>query len=376
MSILPAIIALLISFSLKAEDIVYTDASFQSAPLEHAHKLNQFFTDEGYNVVADAIHGIPSLGINQVYFKDEDQFVMVKYGIKGEFPYNQIIPTPEGFLVHEKTGDQSYFLYFSGMNEHAVKLVLSQMKDKVSSYKMPSLRSLIIPEAHASNDCGSPQLVRQMSDFANLSATMVWSFAKNCVSGLGAGAWGQTGGTVTSSMSSLWNAVKHPIDTVDRVARSVRSFTVGLANFTKGLITNPSGTMQKIGAHVGGAWEEMTDVVSTMSTDLKVQFVCSMIGALGVDAAIVLFTSGAASGKIAITLASMARKFTLISKTMSVLSKMSVATRAKLGMTPEKLKRLMNKLMSNRIPNGDLNHLDALTRISAKLSMRTLSCYI
>lgn len=375
MKFLVVAITFMLSFTLKAADIVYSDASFKDAPLEHAHQMNEFFKDQGYVVLADAQHGIPSLGINQVYFKDEGVFVMVKYGIQGEFALNEVVQTPDGaYLVHDQVGDNKFFLYFYGVNEHAVNFTLSTMKEKLTSYKMPSLKSLLIPEAHASADCGSPAVVEQMSDFANLSGKMVWDFAKNCVTGLGQGAWSSTGGKVAGTMSNIWNAVRHPINTIDSIGRSVYNFTVGLGRFIKGMVTDPRGTMSRIGQSAGNSWNGLVDLASTMTTAMKIQFICSFIGSLGVDAAIALFTGGGGAARLAARLASIANKFNLIAKTLKIISKLNASARAAHGFTSQKMKNLMNKLMRGTIPNADLLHLDAIQDKS--FSIKALACYI
>lgn len=361
--------------TVQAQDVVYTDASFKASPLEHAQKLNQFFSEEGFLTLAQDEYGIPSLGINQVYSKTDDQFVMVKYGMKGEFPLQKLIQTPEGFLFHDKVGENNFFLYFRGMNENAIQLLLSRMKNKISFYRLP-FKSLIISEAHADEDCGSPEFIPQMMDFSNVSANAAWNFARNCASGLGAGAWGQTGGAIEAKAKNFWEAVSNPIETADRVGQKVLAFQTGLSNFVKGLITNPRGTMNRIGAQVGGAWNSMVQVVTTMPVDLKIQFACSFIGAIGIDAAIALFTAGVATGKIAITLASLAKRFALVGKVFGVLSKISNVARASVGITEEKMKTLMNRLMKGDLPDADLRHLDDLSTVDKDLSMRTLACYI
>jgi hypothetical protein len=375
MTFLWLILSTLLSFSVMAEDIVYTDATFKPTPIEYAHKMNQFFKEEGFVVLANDQHGIPSLGVNQVYFKDEGVFVMVKYGIEGEFALNQIVQTPENaFLVHDQVGNNKYFLYFQGMNEHAVKFMLTTMKEKVASYKAPSFSSYLIPEAHASMDCGAPQVVEQMTDFQHLSGKMVWDFAKNCVTGLGQGAWSSTGGAVADTLSNVWSAVRHPIDTADRIGKSVYNFTVGIAKFVKGIVTDPRGTMMSIGRGVGEVWNSLVDTVTNMSTSMKIQFICSFIGSMGVDAAIAMFTSGGGAARFAIKLAAMAKKFSMIAKTMALLSKLSGSAKAALGLSTAKIKNLMNRLMNNSLPDADLIHLEKMG--DKDLSLRTLACYI
>lgn len=360
--------------TLFASDIVYTDATFKDAPLEHAHQMNEFFKDDGWVVLADAQHGVPTLGINQVYFKDEGVFVMVKYGIVGEFALNEIVQTPEGaFLVHDQIGDNKFFLYFQGVNEHAVRLTLAMMKEKLTTYKMPSFKSLLIPEAHA-NDCGAPTMVEQMTDFTHLSGKMVWDFAKNCVSGLGQGAYNSTAGAVTDTLSNIWGAVRHPIATIDSVGRNIYNFTVGLAGFVKGMVTDPRGTMTKIGRGAGAAWNNLIDLAATMPTSMKIQFICSFIGSLGVDAAIALFTGGGGAARVGAKLALMAHKFTLLAKTMEMITKLSASARAAHGLTSQKIKTLMTRLMRGNIPDADLRHLEGIE--DKAFSIKALACYI
>lgn len=374
-----ALSILFLSFALRAQNFQYTEAAFISSPLEHAQKMDQFFSDEGFTPLADPTHGIPSLGINQVYFNEEGQFAMVKYGIKGSFPLNEFLKTPEGLVVHNKTSDANYFIYFRNLNEHRAKLLVTKMQSKLTSYSIPSLKNLFISEAHADADCGSPQLISQMKDFTNLSGAMVWNFARNCVSGLGAGAMNQ-GNSIVQGIGNLWSAgvaaVSNPSETLDRVGRQAYNFTVGLGNFVKGLVTNPRATMQRIGAQVGGSWNAMVNTVSGMSTEMKIQFICSFIGSLGVDAAIALFTAGAGSARVVASLAGMARKFALISRTMNILSRLSASGKARLGMTSLKIKNLMNRLMSGRVPDSDLRQFDQLSGVDRDFSIRTMSCYI
>lgn len=368
-------LSLFLSFTVTAQTFTYTEATFTASPIEHASKMDQFFTDEGFTALADPLHGIPSLGVNQVYFNEEGQFAMVKYGVKGTFPFDQLIETPEGMVLHDRTSETNYLIYFRNMNEHRAKFLHAKMKNKLTSYSMPSLKNLFIPEARAEADCGTPQIVSQMTDFANLSGAMVWNFARRCVSGLGAGAYGQ-GASIVNGLGSLWNAVSNPIDTLDRVGRAAYNFTVGLGNFVKGLVTNPRGTMQRIGAGVGNAWNNMVNLVTAMSTDMKIQFICSFLGALGVDAAISLFTAGAASSRLAVKLTQMARRFSVVSRTMGLLSRLSTRTRARLGMTSSKIKDLMNEMMTGRKSLTDLRQLDQLTTVDRDFSLRTLACYL
>ncbi len=372
-----SLLFIILSLNAYSIDIKYTDATFKASPIEHAMKLDMFFKDEGYIPLAEGAHGIPSLGINQVYTRDDGQFVMVKYGIVGEFPINKWIDTGKGRLIHQKTGGNKFFLYFHNVNEISAKLIVDRMRDKISSYRIPSFKSILIQEAHA-QDCAviGAATVAQMQDFSNLSATMIWNFAKSCATGLGQGAWNSTGGAVVGAVSSIWSAVTHPIDTINSVASSVYNFTIGLGRFVRGIITDPRGTMMRAGRAVGGAWTQMVDAVSSMSTDLKIQFVCNLLASLGVDAAIAFFTAGAAAPRLALSMANMARRFGMIGRILIQISRMGARARALVGFNGDKVKRLMQRVMAGTIDEGDLRHLDDIAQADQNLALGALSCML
>lgn len=331
--------------------------------------MDLFFESEGYVPVASPTHGIPSIGLNQIYMRDEGEFIMVKYGVQGDFPLRELITTPKGFLLHDSVGDKKFFLYFRGLNQHAAKLILNRMQEKLSSFKLPS----IIPKAYAEDDCGVPSsTLSQISDFTAMSAAATWKFGKSCFSGMGAGVWDSTVGR----SERIWENLKHPIDTIEKVGDSVSSFTLGLAKFMKGMVTDTSGTLSKVGASLGGAWSNMVDVVAPMPWEMKTQFACTLLGAIGVDAALMLLTAGVASPKLALTLTNMAQRFVMTQKIFEALSRMEAGARTAAGFTNEKMKRLMQKLMDGSVDEKDLKHFNDVAHADKDLGLVGLACYI
>lgn len=345
------------------------------APVTQADQMDGIFSNNGFYTLAQTAHGIPSLGINQVYFKTEHQFVTVKYGLEGTAPLNEIISTPKGFMVHKKDNDQIYMLYFRGFDIEYVKVMLNRLSQKVTNYK--KFQNILIPTAHA-EDCivtGAP-LLNQKSEIAGISAGAAWESLKACMSGVGSGVYDSTVGVVKGVGKELWAFVSHPIDYAEAVADKVELFLVKTAKFIKQLVTDPEQAFANMGVGLGKTWETVKSGVMNMSTEMKLNFVCSLIGSLGVDAAIAFLTGGAASGKVALTIANIARKFGMLGKILKVLAKFKGNALSKLKLQGAKLEKFMKGLFNNHFPEGDLRYLDDLAGSSDELSLRTLSCYL
>jgi hypothetical protein len=365
-----------ISLTQDGYSLVYESYEMAATPTPFGNELTSTFERDGFRSLASLQHGIPSLGINQVFFKSEKQFVLMKYNIQGAVEINKIISTPKGFIVHKNDGDKIYMLYFRGFDLSSVQMLLNRMGTKVSHFRF--LRSLLVSEAFAS-DCstsfGQP-ILNQSSDLVSISASAAWESLKACMTGVGNGVFDSTVGVAQGISSQLASFLTHPIDYVEKVADTVELFLVKTAKFIKGLVTNPEETFNKIGIGLGKAWDDVKNTVSSMSTEMKINFVCSFIGSIGVDAAIAFFTGGAASEKIIFTINNLSRKFGMVGKMMSTLGKLSSQVLARLKLSGPKLEKFMNGLFNNHIPEQDLRHLDEIAHLNDELSLRTLSCYI
>lgn len=361
--------------SVFASTLSYNSYEMQKTPLSLAQSLDEKFSEQGFHTLADNQHGIPSMGMNQVYFKNETQFVMVKYGVEGDFPLDEIIPTPKGFMVHRSANDQKYMIYFRGFSVEFVKVMLNRLNNNVSRTSL--INNLFIPTAHAEEcaEFGAP-ILNQSAELSSISAASAWESLKACMSGLGDGVYGSTVGVVTGVADELKAFFSHPIDYVEKVADKVEMFLVKTAKFIKGLIENPQETMNNVGRGLGKAWDDVKNTVSSMSTDMKINFVCSFLGAVGVDAAIAFFTGGAGSQKIILTINNLARKFGRLGKIIKLISKLGSGALSKLKLQGAKMEKFMKGLFNNKYPEADLEHLDELAGLSDELSLRTLSCYI
>lgn len=365
----------LISFATQAANLTYKTIEMSAAPVDQAMQFDGVFNKEGFYSLADTSHGIPSLGINQVYFKSEDQFVMLKYGIEGDVPLDEIITTPKGFMIHKKQNDQIYMMYFRGFNIEYVQVMLNRLNQKVSTFK--AIQNFVIPTAHA-EECGAfgKPILNQSSQLAGISAGAAWGMLKSCMTGVGSGVYDSTVGVVAGVGKELWAFVSHPIDYTEAVADKVQNFLTKTSQFVKLLVTNPEQAFANVGTGLGKAWDTIKTGVMSMSTEMKINFICSLIGALGVDAAIALLTAGTSSPKVALTLANIANKFGKLGKVFKLLAKFSSKTLAKIKLEGAKLEKFMKGIFSNKYPDGDLAHINQLAHASDEVSLRTLSCYI
>jgi hypothetical protein len=370
------VILFLISLTNDGYCLIYNSFEMVATPTKFGDELTDSLVRDGFRPLASVNHGIPSLGLNQVFFKSEKQFVLMKYNIQGSVEIDKIISTPKGFLVHKKDGDKIYMLYFRGFDQSSVQVLLNRLGSKLSNFRF--LRSLLASEAFAS-DCstsfGQP-IFNQSSELISISASAAWESLKACMTGAGHGVLDSTVGVAQGISSQLASFLTHPIDYVEKVADMVELFLVKTAKFIKGLVTNPEETFNSIGKGLGKTWDNVKTTVSSMSTEMKINFVCSFIGSIGVDAAIAFFTGGAASEKIIVTINNLSRKFGMIGKMMSILGKLSSQVMARLKLSGAKLEKFMNGLFNNHYPEQDLLHLDEIAHLNDELSLRTLSCYI
>lgn len=371
---------LILLFSLLPQSVFalnYSSYSMRPAPLDLAVNLNQFFYENGFHALAAPKEGLPSMGLNQVYFKTENQFVLVKYAIEGTAPLDEILKTPKGFMVHKKEKGQVYMLYFRGFNREYVTNILDRLPKKVTH--LFRMKDFFLPSAYAAEDCSNATgqaILGQSSPFEGISAATAWESLKTCMSGVGEGVMDSTVGVVKSVGNELGEFFTDPVDYVEKVADKVELFLVKTAKFIKGLVTDPQQTLNGVGRGLGKAWESVKNTVLNMSTEMKINFVCSFIGSIGVDAALIFFTGGAASEKIILTINNLQRKFGLVGKLISSMGKLTTSALSKFKLEGAKLEKFMKGLFNNHFPEHDLKHLDDLVHVNDELSLRTLSCYI
>ena len=370
------ILAMLFSVTATADTLRYSSFSMAPTPKEISQGLRLEFIEQGFSSLVNNDQGIPSLGINQVFFKTENQFVLLKYGIQGSFPLDEILQTPTGFMVHKSIKDQKVMFYFRGFNQEFVKVVMNKISNNVSSFQI--LKGLLIPTAQAS-DCSSAfgaPVLNQTAELQSISSAAGWESLKSCITGAGQGLKEATVGTVTGVAKEAWSAVTHPIDYVEDIANKVELFLGKTSQFMKGLIVDPSGTLSQVGHGLGVAWDNVAQTISGMSHEMKVKFVCTFVAALGFEATLNFLTGGAASAKILLTIKNLYQKFSKIGKLMRVLNKLNGQLLSKLNLQGAKLEKFMDGLFNGHLPDDDLIHLDELAHMNDELSLRTLSCYL
>ncbi len=329
-----------------------------------AGPFHQEFRNLGFYALTQA--GPAHLGIDQIYFKTEREFALIKTNLPGHYPLDTPIETPKGLMVYRKEGKSTTLFYFRGLNLENVKLIMRKLNHSVTS--LP----LSLPVAHA-NDCqealGAP-IMESEGDLKQITAFASWDLLKGCLSGIGEGAYASTVGVVKSLTQEAASFAENPIQYMEKAGNQIEEFLVKTGALMKGLITHPDKTLADLGRGLGESWEKISHTVNQMSPEMKVSFVCNLLGSLGIDAAMMFISSGTLTPKIILTVNSISSKFSLSSKILTLLSKDH--SRIK----PEKREKFMQGLFLNKFPDEDIKHLNDLTHLGEAVSLRTLSCYI
>tara|TARA_R110002049_G_scaffold277586_1_gene456124 strand:- start:4 stop:654 length:651 start_codon:yes stop_codon:yes gene_type:complete len=122
-----------------------------------------------------------------------------------------------------------------------------------------------------------------------LSASTLLNGALDCGWAVLQGAWDATGGLVAGAANCIWSPIE--------CAQSARTAFNNAKNFITNIVEESKAVI---------------DGISGLPASEKVNLICSIIGSIGADVLIAILTAGAASGKLGITLASIAYRITQI----------------------------------------------------------------
>lgn len=107
-----------------------------------------------------------------------------------------------------------------------------------------------------------------------ITAHTSWDLLKACLSDIGEGAYVGSVGAVTTFLDD-------PIQYMEKAADQIEGFLSKTADLMKGLITHPDKALRHLGEGIGKKWEIISQTVKTLSPEMKISFVCNLVGALG-----------------------------------------------------------------------------------------------
>jgi len=339
--------------SLKASsEFQYDSLEMRNSSEDLYSKHRELFLESGFKSLATR-KGIPLVGINQVYFKSVDQFVLVKYGISGVFPLNTFISLPSGLLVHLSDGEEKFALFFRGFNASVVKSLVKKFTKVVTSQRPFSFH--FISPAYGET-CTVPNGVMTgsfLGELDEITSANSWDLLSNCLTGLGGGVWESTGGVavgLSDEFKKFWN---NPSEYFEKTSGKIREFLSHTKDFLSGLISAPKSTMEKWGTHMGEDWNRMSGAVQDMTLSMKIHFACQLIGSFGTDGFIAFYTGGAALSTILPRLALLSKKFLRIENLFSKLSPF-------LDFPEDKMGKLMKKIFKED-NDGDMRLFEGLS---------------
>lgn len=272
--------------------------------------------------------GSKALGLNMLF---SDKFfvskIAVKYDVKGSFELDRIYRFERYKATHFKYGKATVALIYQGIDNSSIqvlkKILAKRLNSKTTSIFTP------ISSAHA-DECYRPEITPVVALDTAVSEGGMSSMISKCFGSMGDGVEDATVGTVKSIWSGieagarglsaeakrLWDAPIARLGTyVDYVGTGLDLLWDFSKTVSKMIVDPVYGAKllkEKFGP-IGEFFAEAIGNVDGMPLASKVDVICNIIGAIGVDALIVALTAGATSGKLAITVGKLLHKLKKVS---------------------------------------------------------------
>lgn len=219
--------------------------------------------------------------------------ILAKLGFYPSDPklFNQIIPFDGGLLLHVRTpSGYPYALYFLGHSKTEVEkygYTLTASFPRPSPSKWTKFSRLLIPVAHAQEDCDPKK--NEVVDSVTKQLRQEGKKAYGCLIGVFKGAWDSTGGAV----AGLASAIAHPIQTAQEVWASGKKLMSALEAFE---------------SDIKGSFEKIYGTLSQIPPEEFAELKCRIASAIGVGALMTYFTVGAGGPAVMLRIAALLEK--------------------------------------------------------------------
>lgn len=301
-------------------EVEYKSVSLAPMPI----KLQEIFEDsfkisELRRFLIDS-SGSKVLGINMLF---TDAFAMsrvaIKYDLEGNFELNKTYRFNGFNVIHIEFSKKNIAIMYSGVSAESINSIIRNIRSRSTT---TSFKSLLINEAHASDDCNNASLTLKIDK--DIPSKSVTSFIGSCLDNLGGGAEEATIGTA----SSMWNSVANEFkeftnNPMERMGDYWEGVSGGLSKLWSfmgsvgGMIIDPVQGIKTLKAKFGEIGEFFVGVyenISSLPLQSKVDFICNIIGNLGIDILLTAVTVGAAGGKLGLSVATILAKLIKIAK--------------------------------------------------------------
>ncbi len=219
--------------------------------------------------------GLAMEWLNRIYTSENRGMIFAKSGVQvvGGIEFRKVYQIRPGVFVSHLYSETkgTYVFYFTGTNE---KWAQSLTDSAASALKIKDTKSAvwnfsILPAAYAEEGknhfCESaPPTLSTIQK----AVGMVKAGGK-CIKDFANGIWQATGGVAVSA----WNAIRHPIETYDKVVNELASLGKLFDNFSE-------------------SFGEMKQQIANLPSEVVSQIVCELAGNIGAGAAITFLTAG------------------------------------------------------------------------------------
>lgn len=314
------IFSILFSITLRASDVSYDSVLLKSMPYDLQFETQEIFKMNNMNRALIGVRGSEVLGFNMLF--TDEYFVgrvALKYNVTGDFKLDELYEFSGNRVLHfkDKNGVISA-LIFKNVEVSLMRRIASQL----AAVKTSSHTVNIIPKAYA--DVCSASLMENFNLDTTIADNSASAMISKCFNSIGEGVEDSTIGMVKGiwisisseyskfmdnpkqRLSDYYGYASKGLDAVWDFSKAVGKMLVDPV-YGKQILNEKFG---EIGAFFVNAYNSM----AALPLEEKVDLICNLIGAIGVDVLITAVTVGAGGAKLAATITRMLNKLLTISK--------------------------------------------------------------
>lgn len=369
----------------------YESIQFESCPDQECRYLLETFKKYGYEAI-NGEAGLPDIGINYLLFDENNKaYLTLKAGVKGDFELERTYDLDKGSIVHFKMSEKIFALYINGVSRKYRDDLFQKVLKSAKSFRVSSILEKLNPITSAySSACDenlTPLGADTISAFEGISVAMITDGLINCLKSMASGA-GDSVTSIPKALQNGWNAVSTEAKTFwdnpngrlndyyQAVDGAVSKFTSGLQMIAECLI-NPSKGLAVLKEQLGEVGEYLGQIVMAaraMPLEAGLDFICSFMGGLGVDAVIAAIT-GVGVAKFALTFKRAASVAMTLSRLMKNIGKYGAD---KLGLDKVTQVKLFKAVRSEKLDERKVEVLAEAVELESdlarKFALRGLQC--
>lgn len=380
-------------FSLSVYGQKYESYQLVPMPIEFQKAIQNYAYETGSRSFAKS----RLLGLNHILFSGSNlvKYVGIKYDVQGEF--QSTVVTESGIFEHIQDHEKkTWALFFHGYESREREKIKNDLSAIATKGKKTAWRNFLnfsfISSAQASGCDTTAQFANTYnSTITPITQKLVIDGLMGCLSGIGEGAWDSTGGMVTSVMEGAWSCLEYlgneacefvtnPSQKLTQYGNAISKGVTMYTNFVTTIaqmLVDPNFALTKLnafGSGVGAFIGKMYQSMKGLPTAVMIKALCSFVTGIGVDALIAVFTGGAASPKLALTLVRFEKTIAKLTKAFRLISKLGLE---KLKIAESKLKILTSKIFDGSLEMAKLDRFEALSKhgdFFTKYGLKGLTC--